>query len=399
MIKKSICICLLIIIFVSGCTGTEQVKEKETIITQAIERLSDASEYTRMKAISELVKLSQESNDVIPELEKALKHEDALIRAGALDTIGKINSDINVDDSSLVELLDDKEIEVRLAAARAIGLTRKDAREVLPVILEGLRHSDFKIRVKALQSLMQFGPVICRDIPEIIPELIDMFEDTDSLVVLSAGSAIWQFGDVAIPHLTEAVQSESPDIQQEAVFALRSLKKQATDAIPALLEAVEDADPEMQFEIAVTVSHINPGDAEALLPYLISGLETGCAEKDKVKVSVATSAFARIGPPGVEAAPLLIESMDWVDEYGSLGVVYALMQMSDEYLEMCIDHLIAGLDSEDKMIRIISALHLGVIGPSASKALPRLNKLSQTEQEARVLNVVSESIEMIEGDD
>ena len=397
MIKKSIGICFLFILLVSGCAEVED-ERKYDIITKAIERLAYADEQIRREASSELVKLSQESNAVVPALEKALLHEDALIRAGAADTIGRINPDLDVIELSLAALLDDKEIEVRLSAARALGVMSDDAREVLPVILEGMRHFEPRIRLKAVHALVRFGPEVCAGIPEVIPELIDMFEDTDTLVAKGAASAIWQFGDKALPYLIYAVQDDSPTTRVGAVFALKFMGEQAAGAIPALLEAAKSASPEFQFDIAVTISYIDPGKAETLVPSLINGLETGSAGKDRNKIHNAARALAVIGPPAVDAVPALVTAIESVDDSARVDIVYALTQVSAEHLDLGIDYLIMGLDSEDQVVRLMSAMHLGEIGPAASRALPKLRELSETEQEAMVLNVVSGSIKKIERD-
>lgn len=383
---------------VTGCAEVED-ERKDDIISNAIERLAYADEQIRMDASSELLKLSQESNAVLPALEKALHHEDALIRAGAANTIGRINPDLDVIELSLAALLEDKEIEVRLSAARALGVMSNDVREVMPVILEGMRHFDPRIRLMAVHALVRFGPDMCIDIPEVIPELIDMFEDTDTLVAKGAGSAVWQFGDEALPYLIEAVQGDSPATRSGAVFALKFMGEQAADAIPTLLEAAVDAGPEFQFDIAITISYINPSDAETLVPFIIYGLETGSAEKDRNKIHNAARALAAIGPLAGEAVPTLLATIEEVDDFARIDIVYALTQVSAEHLDRGIDYLIIGLDSEDQVVRLMSAMHLGEIGPAASKALTKLKELSQTEQEAMVLNVVSGSIKKIEGDD
>ncbi len=133
----------------------------------------------------------------------------------------------------LLLLLDSPINDHRWWATRALAaLDKPDAWEG---ILKSLEDPDPAIRQCAALGCLH------RPTPQAVGALSIVLNDTDPLAARLAADALAAIGPVAIPALTEAMQSSNPSVRIEATRAMTIIQNPQT--IPALFTALEDPSP------------------------------------------------------------------------------------------------------------------------------------------------------------
>jgi HEAT repeat protein len=82
------------------------------------------------------------SERTIPELVKALNHEDSDVRKSAVEALGKIGSDATI--PGLVKALNHKDSFIPRIAVEALGKIGSDA--TIPGLVKALSHEDSSVR-------------------------------------------------------------------------------------------------------------------------------------------------------------------------------------------------------------------------------------------------------------
>jgi HEAT repeat protein len=103
-------------------------------------RLREPCDGAAGYAASELGKLGRKAKLAAPQLLEAVKHPDAQVRIGAADALGRIGADPKKAVAALIALLtDDPEHEVRRSAAAALGEMGPSAAPAIPALRQALR--------------------------------------------------------------------------------------------------------------------------------------------------------------------------------------------------------------------------------------------------------------------
>jgi HEAT repeat protein len=87
---------------------------------------------------------------------------------------------------ALVELLDDKDTEVRILAASSLGNIGHDAKTAIPVLTKMLRDKDVFVRSNAAWALGKVGP----EARQALPALSELLHDKDDVVRRAAIEAL-----------------------------------------------------------------------------------------------------------------------------------------------------------------------------------------------------------------
>jgi HEAT repeat protein len=140
------------------------------------------------------------------------------------------------DVAELIKKLDDKDNEVRRAAAKELSESGKDAKPAVKALAKRLKDKDLYVRRYSAQALGNIGP----DAREAIPALSAALNDDKPQVRQAAVQALARLGSAAVPALTRAMRTGTGDIQEQAVAALGKAGKAG---LPALRELI--ASPKM----------------------------------------------------------------------------------------------------------------------------------------------------------
>jgi HEAT repeat protein len=100
----------------------------------------------------------QEDRAVVMALAEALKDQDAAVRKGAAQSLGRLGAKAIDALPALVAAVADMDVDVRGAAALTPGRMGKEAREAVPALTDLLRDADRQVRSAAALSLARIGP-------------------------------------------------------------------------------------------------------------------------------------------------------------------------------------------------------------------------------------------------
>ena len=179
---------------------------------------------------------------------------------------------------TLVELLKDKDEEVRRAAAEALAMVGPAA---IPVLTELLRDKNKVVRSAAAEGLWPFVSWS----KTTIPPLIELFKDKDTEVRRAAVRALEGIGPsgpkarTAIPALTKLLRDKDDVVRSVAANNLGAIGPAAKTAIPALTELLHDKEERGSLVCRLGTGEYGvQGEDGRTDPYRIaSGQRQGCS--------------------------------------------------------------------------------------------------------------------------
>ena len=158
-----------------------------------------------------------------------LGHKETKVRANAAEALGQMGEGAKDAASTLIQLLQDQDQDVRYFAARALG--RIGAKDAVPALIPLLQDQNAKVRRLVAYTLGMIGEGEKDAVPALIPLLQDQNRDV-------RGNAAWALGMIgegakdAVPALIQALQDQNRDVRDSAARALEKIKKflpEATD--------------------------------------------------------------------------------------------------------------------------------------------------------------------------
>ncbi|MBE7464082.1 MAG: HEAT repeat domain-containing protein [Planctomycetes bacterium] len=255
---------------------------------------------------------------------------------------------------SLIAALNDTEIDVRLAAARALAIYGAHAKAATPPLLDWLGSDDPRRHRAALAALAGLGPEAERaGLPLVHFARSEFADDAETRELL--GLALRPHGAQAGPWLLRALQEGTPAEIKRIALTVREMGAPGVVALPELLKLAEGADQDL---------------AEAAL-----------------------LAIGAMGQAARQASPALIELLTSPLPERRMAAAWALGDLGldplagDKY--GAIEALIAGiLDPREKVAR---AAHSGLValGPAVLKPLQELLKLDDGEAPYWALRVMA----------
>ena len=315
-------------------------------VPSLIEALKHPNDVIRASAVEALGKIGPEAKAAVPSLIQALKDRYEFVRAGAAEALGKIGTDANSVVPHLIQALKDDNGFVRRSAAEALGRMGSDANSVVPHLIQVVKNEKGFIRASAIEALGKIGT----DAKAAIPVLIEAFEDNDRQIGSAAASALGQIGADAIPQLRQALKDENKKVYSGAASALGQI---GVAAIPVLVEALKDRNEYVRVSAALGLREMGSSAGEAI-PALIQVLQG----QDEFLGQVAAFALGNIGR---DAVPLLVKVLQDEREYVRVSAISALGSIGSE-AESAVPALLQILNDESKGIRIETIRTLGKIG-------------------------------------
>ena len=216
-------------------------KKKKDSVPEGLKALQHPDAKVRYRAAQTLADLGPLAKFAAPELRKALKDQNALVRvkvAEALWKIDKTPSAILL--PVLLDAMKSKDAGVRAAAPPVIPLLGTKAKPALPALRRVLKNKELDVKLSAVIALGDLGPVA----KGTADELLALAADKDFFLLEPfVGSALANLGAGVLPILTKALAEESPS----AAACRRPLwgrwGRAARPASAALAAALAHADP------------------------------------------------------------------------------------------------------------------------------------------------------------
>ena len=201
-------------------------------------------------------------------------------------------------------------------------------------------------------------------------------------------------------------EDPSPRVREEAVLALRRIRKTVGRAIPALERALKDPSPNVRYAVALALARerklVEIPDADFSqgerfpvarsgrenMPVLVDGLKDSDA---RVRQGTA-KILARLGPAAKAAMPELLDALQDPAPGVQEAAADAIKQIGPEG----VPALLGGLTAPKASVRESAAWALGLIGPAAQDAVPYLRGLSANDPSPHVARAAEQALTRIQ---
>lgn len=181
------------------------------------------------------------SPEVVARLEKYTDGADARIRSYAAHSLGRVDAPAEELLPYLLKLLRDKDRDVRSAAEHTLATLGSRAPDVVvPRVVPLIRPGDLQIRLAALRALSGMKPAA----RETVAAVLNVVHDPDWHVRSQALTTLgFLQAREAVPAIITALRDPERDVQESAAYAARNIGPDAKAAIPALLVQVRTLVP------------------------------------------------------------------------------------------------------------------------------------------------------------
>jgi len=265
--------------------GDKEVRDKATealgktgkpAIRLLISGLRDPDVLVRRGSSDALVRIGKHA---ISPLTRVLLEEDAaLVRTGAVETLGKIRDGRAV--ASLVVALMDSDSDIQDMAALALVRTGEPA---MAPLVRVLRVAGNPFRQRVVEILVRTRGLA-------VKPLIDALGDENAEVRLTASEALVNIGRPALPRLRSALKNSKPAVRLEAATAL-GLTGDPGAVVP-LVQAMKGRDRDLRQRAAKALVRIGKPAAAPLVSLF---KETDASVREQ-----ASQALVQIGRPAFE---------------------------------------------------------------------------------------------------
>jgi HEAT repeat protein len=319
--------------------------EARSIQKRAIRDLQSGKPAQRLSAIKELERLRVgDSSSAIPSLIGALEGQEIEVRVAAAEALGPICAGVKSVSGgemvraaamALLRSLEDPEPAVRIAAAEALGLIGSaavksesgaaTARAATTAILAFLKDSKPEVRSAAVTSLGRIArekaaatATAASDRAALMDAMAEAFGDRDTKVRLAAVNAIGSLPRGSDPpgNLAEALTDESPEIRVAAIRGL-IFARRGLDPWAAILLGLAEHDPDrsVREQCLITLSYAfkPPAVTASVVPNLIASLKSRDA-------NVRSQTASLLGQFGADARAAIPELLRVLNEPLSTGV-------------------------------------------------------------------------------
>ncbi|MEM6640110.1 MAG: HEAT repeat domain-containing protein [Pseudomonadota bacterium] len=230
-----------------------------------IKALQDENEYARRSAVEVLNEVA--NTDSIKDLLNALKDSDWWVRSRATDALAKIGGDKVVD--AVLELINDDDEHIRRSAIEILNSTNNE--RAIDYLINATRDDDWWVRERAVDALADMGakqavPAMramlngpAKSIPaalrglgaigstDVIPDVLNALRHNDKEIKFEAAAALRKLAtERYAPEITEALAEVNPEDGSQIAKALTM----ARHAIDEQFSAVQIAENERAEKMA-----------------------------------------------------------------------------------------------------------------------------------------------------
>jgi len=335
-----------------------------------------------------------------------LDDPDAAVRVNAVEALGDIgtNAADALNEITLM-LAEDASPNIRALAARAIAKIDPAGKASVDALIESMGDVDEYVRWSSVIAIGELGDVAA----DAIPYLSDALVNEEHQVQEKAAEALGRIGPAALPALIGALESDYPPVPLLAAKGLAILGPDAAGAVPNLIEILGYNDIALKKLAINALGAIGPAAAPAApeLVYIIEDMihndehftnEEMKGHRGEIPSLVASAIYAigNIGPDaGGEAVPLLKELLIGRRYDMKVPAAFTLGRLGPLSKD-AVGTLIFLLIEDSAKIRYNVAIALGLIGPDASSALPRLREIASTDPNGVVRIAAEEAVKKIE---
>jgi HEAT repeat protein len=355
-----------------------------------VQMLKGTDQAARAEAAQELGLIGRYAKSAVPALLEAMQAPGAPVRVRAAEALVRIDpAQQQAGVNGLIASLQDKRVEIRRAAAEALGHLGADAKPAVPALIEALKDADPEVRWIAVDALGHVGadakpavpalvaalkdPALCSiavdalggigaEAKDAAPSLAELLKGDNAQLRRMAAVALARIGGPgsrpAVPVLIEMLRGD-PRQHWDALLYLSAMGREAKEAIPVLNELVKGGDGIACYTL---VAAAGP-EATAAIPILIGNIQGGEWGSPETLIE--------IGPAVVE--PLIAATKDMGNWKSREWSAKTLAGVADKDAKV-VPRLIEILKSPQVHTRYVATSALGQLGAKAKPAIPALTE-------------------------
>ncbi|HIQ19709.1 MAG TPA: hypothetical protein EYH34_00515 [Planctomycetes bacterium] len=345
-------------VFVQTAVAAERDRDD---VSAWIEDLRARDAAARYEAIEALGALGPAAAAALPDLEKALKDQDGLVRIMSAEALHRIAPDHGrLVQRSLGVLVDALRQGVPVLRCEAEIALAGFGRAAVPALRRLLDEGDPAVRRSAAAVLGRIGPPARRA----VPQLVRLLGDGQAAVRAEAARSLGYIGHgtpQTVSALIARLEDDEPAVRIAAARALGRVGAASSEAARALARALQEADPELCCAAACGLARMGPNACAAS-----DALATVLGHKHPDTRAHALCALVGLGP---DAVPLLTRALQ--DERSRLWALLGLAELGAA-AEPAVPTVVKLLEHEQADVRREALLSLASVGPPAAKAVTQV---------------------------
>jgi HEAT repeat protein/PBS lyase HEAT-like repeat-containing protein len=215
LISSVVGVVLTVVAFCFWISSRMALQAGKSVRQQTVQLLSPDDRVRKQAEAA----LKHEGSNAIPELVHLLREQDAAWRTTIWATTPKLPRALRRTIARTITWTN--AFEVRVAAARALGLLGSNALSAAPALVDALQDNKREVSLEAAGALGRLGPGA-------LPELLPALYHTNAQVRHAAVYAVGHFGSEAspaAPRLTELLQDTNELIRSSAAYSLSRIKR------------------------------------------------------------------------------------------------------------------------------------------------------------------------------
>jgi HEAT repeat protein len=323
--------------------------------------LKDEEAAVRAQAVSALADIGDLSEEVLDALAHCLTDEDASVRRAMILSFRDLPIDRSAKRKLIVHVLKDSDPAVAGLAVHSLAeIAEEKGEEALESLAEALKDDEACYWGCLIASEM--GPAAKPVLPGLI-ELLGHQEPDVRLEALMAIAATQDASRATIAALLKALEDKQAGVQYAAIFALGNMGDKAAPAASAIKSRLKFDDPFVQAISAWALVKIEGESAmEQALPVLIASLKS---DDERARLAAARS-LLELKPDPAVVGPELVKALKDKNPQVVGNVIDALATLGAPMVEKAIPAL------KDKELRSQAAVLLGRLGADSKAAVPAL---------------------------
>jgi HEAT repeat protein len=393
--------------------------DQEKITTPVIALLSHEEEGVRYGAVRLISRIGRRAAAAVPKLIELLNDPVVPVQIAAAEALGSIGPAAKGATGALAKKVEADDVDLARAATRSLRAFGPAAAPAVPALARVLDSSDQNFCIEAAQALAAIGPDAAVAVPALVKQLTDARTPrVEKEVMLAAIAAIGPAAKDALPTVTRLLADKEPALRVAAAAALGKIGSASPESAKRLASALNDSRLAVHVAALKALAEMGPAAAavaDDVKTYLASSREPAAniwagaallsfgvdaeanvkfilaAVKDKSPAArfarvAAVDAIGFLGAKAQVAVPDLREALrdKSVVSRNDRSTVReraarSLGRLGGEISRPTIPALTELLRDPDPNARRAAIEALGMMGPIALVAVPKLRELSRTD--------------------
>jgi HEAT repeat protein len=334
----------------SAQADKKQPPDPEKVLADLLARAKERDKdkiQSRIDAIMGLADFGPKAAPALPDLIEALQDKNEDLRLNAAIALGKIGSPAIEEVAKLLKSTDDA---TRFYAVWTIGAIGPDAKAQAPTVIAMLADKNVDVRRKAAFTLGR----LTASPEKTIAALVEAFKDESPEVRQAAGEALSKFGKASVPSLMDLLKSGNAGARHQAATSIGDIGAEAKDAIPLLKNLFLSKDAKNQDHLHFAQMIAKVGGKEG-----VAALEAGFKdERPEVRQAAAQS----LQTIGADAVGVLIDGLGSKNvEVRRLSAGTLMpMRIGDKSVVIALAYALSDEDDQVRQNAISGLAQLGV---------------------------------------